>query len=56
MLLLTLVNTYMYTLWTEHIPLTKEEKDLQVIINYNLSWHNHIMAKVTTANIVLRLN
>ena len=27
-----------------------------VLISHNLSWHNHIMAKVNTANKVLRLN
>ena len=44
-----------YSLGTERIPLPSEEKDLRVLISPNLSWHNHIMAKVNTANKVLRL-
>ena len=44
-----------YSLGTERIPLSTEEKDLGVLISHNLSWHNHIMAKVNTANKVLRL-
>ena len=37
------------------IPLSSKEKDVGVLISHNLSWHNHIMAKVNTANKVLRL-
>ena len=44
-----------YSLGTERIPLSSEEKDLGVLISHNLSWHNHIMAKLNTANKVLRL-
>ena len=44
-----------YSLGTERIPLSSEEKDLGVLISHNLSWHNHIMAKVNTANKVLSL-
>ena len=28
---------------------------VRVLISHNISWHNHIMAKVNTANKVLRL-
>ena len=42
-------------LGTERIPLSTEEKDLGVLVSHNLSWHNHIMAKVNIANKVLRL-
>ena len=48
-------NPITYMLGTERIPMTKDAKDLGVIINHNLSWHNHILAKVNTANKVLRL-
>ena len=45
-----------YSLGTERIPLSKEEKDLGVLISHNLSWHNDIMAKVNIAmKKVLRL-
>ena len=44
-----------YSLGTERIPLSSEEKDLGVLITHSLSWHNHIMAKLNTANKVLRL-
>ena len=44
-----------YSLGTERIPLSTEEKDLGVLISCNLSWHKNIMAKVNTANKVLRL-
>ena len=44
-----------YSLGTERIPLSTEEKDLGVLISHNLSWHNHIMDKVNVANNVLRL-
>ena len=44
-----------YSLGTERIPLSTEENDLGVLISHNLSWHNHIMAKVNIANKVLRL-
>ena len=46
-----------YSLKTERIPLLTEEKDLGVlVISHNLSWHNHIMAKlVNIAKKVLRL-
>ena len=44
-----------YSLGTECIPLSSEEKDLGVLISHNLSWHNHIMAKENAANKVLCL-
>ena len=45
-----------YSLGTERISLSKEEKDLGVLISHNPSWHNDIMAKVNIAmNKVLRL-
>ena len=45
-----------YSLGIERIPLSKEEKDLGVLISHNPSWHNDIMAKVNIAmNKVLRL-
>ena len=36
-------------------PIVNRRKDLGVLISHNLSWHNLIMAKVNTANKVLRL-
>ena len=33
----------------------QKKKNKGVLISHNLSWHNHIMAKVNTANKVLRL-
>ena len=45
-----------YSLSTERIPMSKEEKDLGVLMSHNPSWHNDIMAKVSIAmNKVLRL-
>ena len=45
-----------YSLGTERIPLSKEEKDLGVLISHTPSWHNDIVAKVNIAmNKVLRL-
>ena len=44
-----------YSLGTERIPLSTEEKDLGVLISHNLSWHTHITDKVNVANNVLRL-
>ena len=44
-----------YSLGTQRIPLSTEEKDLGVLISHNLSWHKNIMAKVNTANKVLPL-
>jgi hypothetical protein len=37
------------------IDKTRQEKDLGVIINSKLSWHDQIISKVNTANKVLRL-
>ena len=44
-----------YSLGTERIPLSNEQKDLAVLISHNLSWQNHILAKVNIPNKVLRL-
>lgn len=44
-----------YLLGSEKISLTKEEKDLGLIITHNLAWRDHILAKVNTANKMLRL-
>ena len=37
------------------IAKTQCEKDLGVVVNRKLSWHDHIFNKVNTANNVLRL-
>ena len=39
-----------YQLGHNELSLSKEEKDLGVVITHNLSWHEHIMSKVSTAN------
>ena len=44
-----------YSLGTERIPLSTEEKDLGMLISLNLPWHCHIMDKVNVANNVLSL-
>ena len=48
------LETY-YSIGTERIPFSTEEKDLGVLISHNLPWHCHIMGKVNVANNVLRL-
>ena len=35
--------------------MTRCEKDLGILVNNKLSWHDHIVNKVNTANKVLRL-
>ena len=42
-----------YHLGTDLRTLSKEEKDLGIIMSHNLSWRDHIMLKVNTANRML---
>ena len=42
-----------YHLGTNVLTLSKEEKDLGIIMSYNLSWRDHIMLKVNIANRML---
>ena len=44
-----------YQLGNNIIAKTQCEKDLGVLVNSQLSWHDHIINKVNTANEVLRL-
>ena len=44
-----------YQLGSNEISLSKEEKDLGIIITHNLAWRDHILTKVNTANKMLRL-
>ena len=44
-----------YSLRTERIPLSNEEKELGVLISHKLSWKNHVLVKLNIANKVLRL-
>ena len=44
-----------YQLGHNELSLSKEEKDLGVVITHNLSWREHIMSKVSTANRMLGL-
>ena len=42
-----------YHLGTDVLTLSKEEKDLGIIMSHNLTWRGHIMLKVNTANRML---
>ena len=44
-----------YQLGNNIIAMTRCEKDLGILVNNKLSWHDHIVNKVNTANKVLRL-
>ena len=44
-----------YQLGNNIIAMTRCEKDLGILVNNKLSWHDHIVNKVNTANEVLRL-
>ena len=44
-----------YELGNNIIPMTRCEKDLGILVNNKLSWHDHIVNKVNTANKVLCL-
>lgn len=39
-----------YHLGTDVLTLSKEEKDLGIIVSHNLSWRDHTILKVNTAN------
>ena len=41
-----------YQLGHNELSLSKEEKDLGVVITHNLSWREHIMSKVSTARML----
>ena len=43
-----------YSLGTERIPLSSEEKDLGVLISHNLSWHNHIVGVCSINSLATR--
>ncbi len=47
--------TTVYKLGVEDITISKEEKDLGLLLNHKLSWHDHVLNKINTANKVLRL-
>ena len=44
-----------YQLGNNIIAMTRCEKDLGILVNNKLSWHDHIVNKVNTANEVLHL-
>jgi hypothetical protein len=44
-----------YHLGTEQLLLTDKEKDLGIMLHHKLTWHDHIITKVNTANKILRL-
>ena len=46
-------ETWCVQLGTDVLSLSKEEKDLGIIMSHNLSWRDHIMLKVNTVNRML---